>query len=227
MSLPGPLSVFINASAVSLACFVLNAQTGSIALSPFQMVSPSGSSWLLFPLCSALLWHFTHWSSFLLSNLFSYLLSALTIWFCRGSSDGRAMNSSVSVRRGWALPCACSTFSSPAVALLRSSCCLPCLHRGSWVLQDPLCTPRLCSSLVVIPASLCWVQCPALSGCTEILGNASSWWMFCATNTPPGRHSMPLPLCQGWGTAGFQGFSYSWLLRPCVTEELQCHKACQ
>lgn len=54
MSLPGPLSVFINASAVSLACFVLNAQTGSIALSPFQMLSPSGSSWLLFPLCSAL-----------------------------------------------------------------------------------------------------------------------------------------------------------------------------
>lgn len=32
-------------------------------------------------------------------------------------------------------------------------------------LQGPPCAPWLCSSPVVIPASLCWVQCPALSGC--------------------------------------------------------------
>lgn len=42
----------------------------------------------------------------------------------------------------------------------------------------------------------------------------------CCQHTP-GQHSVPLPLCQGWGTAGFEGFSYSWLWGPCVMEE-QC-----
>lgn len=187
------------------------------------MVSPSGSSGLLLPHFPTLLWHFTHWSSVLLSNLFSYLLSALSICYCRVSSDCYAMNwlcgfSSVSVRRGWALPFASSAFLSPAVALLRSSCCLPCLHRGSWVLQDPLCAPWLCSSLVVIPASLCWVQCPTLSGYTEILGNAGKWWMCHAINTPPGR---AIAFVSGVGHCRFEGFDYSWLFQPCVMEE-QC-----
>lgn len=70
----------------------------------------------------------------------------------------------------------CGTFPSPAVALLRSSCCLPGLHAGSGVPWDPLCGPRLHPSLVVVllasavhSALLCTI---CLGGCTEILWSA-------------------------------------------------------
>lgn len=103
------------------------------------------------------------------------------------------------VRRGWALPLVCSTFPSPAVALLRSSCCLPCLHRGS----RTFCVPH-----GFVP--LWWLFLPPSAECSALFwvaalgilpGNAGSRWMCHATNNPfwPAFHATASVSGVGWG----------------------------
>lgn len=93
------------------------------------------------------------------------------------------------MQRGPGASFRCGTFPSPAVALLRSSCCLPGLRAGSWAPWDPPCAPQLCLSPVVILLVSAWhssLLCTAyLGGCTEILWRAGRWqhykhrWGFC------------------------------------------------
>lgn len=223
MSLPGPLSVLINASAIFLACFVLNANSKTDLLlflickwSP--LLGPAGCCFPVSPLCSdtsptgpvfccpvcCLI------CSQPVQFAFAEDPQAVVLW-----TDSRVSRLSLSGGAGHLLLL--------AARFLLLQCSAEILLLSAQLAQR---APSACPVALFLSGGYSCLPLLSSVPCSEWL-HRNPWEHRQLGDVPCYQHAsqpawMALPLCQGWSTAAFEGFSYSWLFRSCVMEKLQC-----